>query len=79
VSGAVLGDAEGGGEGGAVGAGGGADDGGAAADPFGDVPGGVEPGAGHGVERDDLGALLVGHAHAVVGRPGLEDVVALGA
>src|SRR5215211_3434884 len=33
----------------------------------------------HRVEQDDLGALLVGQAGAVVGRPRLQDLVALGA
>jgi hypothetical protein len=33
----------------------------------------------HRVEQDDLGALLVGQARAVVGRPRLQDLVALGA
>src|SRR5919199_5714403 len=46
VGGAVLGHAEGGGEGGAVGTQGGADGGGAAPDPLGHVPGGVQLGAG---------------------------------
>jgi hypothetical protein len=62
----VLGDAEGGGEGGAVGAEGGADDGGAAADPFGDVPGGIEPGARQQQERLGLEA-----GHGVAGPAGL--------
>jgi hypothetical protein len=47
----MLGDAEGGGEDGAVGAEGGADGGGAAADPFGHVPGGVELGDGQEQEE----------------------------
>jgi hypothetical protein len=63
----MLGDPEGGGEGGAVGAEGGADDGGAAADPLGDVPGGVELGAGQ--EQEERLGFEAGHG--VAGAAGL--------
>jgi hypothetical protein len=65
----VLGEAEGGGEGGAVGAEGGADGGGAAADPLGHVPGGVELGAGQ--EQEEGLGLQAGHG--VAGAAGLVE------